>query len=175
LSVMRERDFADPPQDRAPGVEHQAVVVAFRLVREGNGGMDLTAGTGHAARLAELIPVPAVIGAEDGYGPLLVVGLARHDGAVDIQTVDLRQVVSGDLKLDPYAAAALVDGSYPVMIEKQLALVLWQDALCACGDGNPPRQARVDDSVGYKLGGEVVIVAARLIGGTVKREVAVGG
>ena len=130
-----------------------------------------------------------VIRRGDGPAPLLrlgprvldrlarLVALPRRRPArvcLDLDAVDLKRRRSpAQLELDP-ARAPEVDAARRIVVEGELARWLGSEAAIARRGRDPARRLLLLDPVGHELGRQVVVVGARLEGGTSVREVAIG-
>ncbi len=171
---MAEREFGNPPVERAPGFEIDAIETAAAGLLKSDGGLDLDAGMRHAPRAAQFGPRLPIRRPRENARPLLVVAARNHRGQ-PLQPVDFRRRRATPFHLDPDMAAGHVDAGGPIAVKQQLALILRQHSLVAGGDAEKTRRRGFPDAVGDQLRGEVVVVTAGLIGRPVERQVAIGG
>jgi hypothetical protein len=124
--------------------------------------------------LTQFLPLPSVVGDQDGNAQVLGFQVARRDEE-DVNTVDLRSPgPASQLNLHPRARTPQVDGGDGVVVQEELPLELWQLAAKAYPSCDPVGEMRILDSICNQLGCQVVIVATGVIRGPAQRQIPVG-
>ena len=173
LAAVEERDLPDVPGEVPASFKFQAIEMGGGGLLEKHGSLDRAVGSRNVVGAANLFPGLPIIGTLDDAGPGLRLHHRLH-ARIDIEPVDHGRLCAGELHLDPGMSALQVDGGYPVIVERPFALASREDAAIFSGYRNPTRQCCRFDAIGNQLRGQIKVVAARLIGSSMQRKIAIG-
>ena len=176
VASIEPSQLADAPSDRAGGIKVDAVEAVAGGRGQGDGGLEVAGRMVGAGGAAQFLPGLPVVGAGEDAGPAFRLVGVRIDARLDVQTVNRGRAVSASpFELHPGGGAGEGDAGHRVAVQQVVALVLGEDACLAGGDGYPAGRFFGFDSVGDQLGGQVVVVAAGVVGGAAEGQVAIRG